>query len=237
MAENSIEIKSLHKSYKLGKHAVPVLKDINLKIKKGQFISIIGPSGSGKSTLLQLIGGLDQANQGSIRIDGQLLSKLNDREISEFRNQKIGFVFQDFNLLENLTVRENIALPLLIQSGQNSLTPQEQQSVTEMLKDLDLTNRANHRPTEISGGQKQRTAIGRALITNPEIILADEPTGNLDTQTGGQIINLLKSINQKKAITLIVITHDQNIASLADHIIQIQDGQITGRPSTSKFTH
>jgi putative ABC transport system ATP-binding protein len=238
MSENSIEIKSLHKSYRLGKHSIPVLRDINLKIKKGQFVSIIGPSGSGKSTLLHLIGGLDHSTHGSIHIDGQSLSKLNDQEISRFRNQKIGFVFQDFNLLENLTVEENIALPLLIQSGSNSLSKLEQESVTQMLKDLDLLHRAKHRPAEISGGQKQRTAIGRALITNPEIIMADEPTGNLDSQTGKQIIKLLKDNHQQRKITLIIITHDHNIASLADHIIQIQDGIITvGKPSTHKFTH
>ncbi len=237
MAEHSIEIKSLHKSFHLGKQSIPVLRDIDLNIKKGEFISIIGPSGSGKSTLLNMIGGLDSATHGSIHIDGVDIHKLNDKAVSKFRNNKIGFVFQDFHLLENLTVEENIALPLRIQTKRNSLSRAQKKAVTQMLKVLDLHERAHHRPYEISGGQKQRTAIGRALITNPEIILADEPTGNLDTQTGHQIISLLKAINKQKGITLIIITHDHHIAALADRIVQIQDGQITTKASTHKFTH
>lgn len=237
MSEISIAIKSLSKSYIMGKIAVPALHGINLTIKKGEFVSIIGPSGSGKSTLLHLLGGLDHATSGSIEIDGRTLNKMSDKEISEFRNQKIGFVFQDFNLLDNLTVEENIGLPLLIQSGKSKLTEEQQTAVDQILADLELTHRAKHRPTEISGGQKQRTAIGRALINNPEIILADEPTGNLDTQTGKQIINLLQTMHRKRNITLIIITHDHNVADEADRIVKIQDGHLTNASSSKKFTH
>jgi len=232
-----IQIQNLSKHYNIGKQSIAVLKDINLSIHQGEFLSIIGPSGSGKSTLLHLLGGLDQPSHGCIIIDEQNIGKLSDQAKSTFRNQKIGFVFQDFHLLENLTVEENIGLPLMIRSGKNNLTPAEQTKVKQIIKELDLSHRAKHRPSEISGGQKQRVAIGRALVNDPEIILADEPTGNLDAETAHQIINLLKKIHQEKHITLIIITHDEHIAKSADHIIQIQDGQIIKRISSGKYTH
>lgn len=223
---NLIELKNISKVYHLGKQSIQALQDINLTINKGEFISIIGPSGSGKSTLLHLIGGLDHPTTGEILIDGENITKLRDREISALRNQKIGFVFQDFHLLEDLTIEENISLPLLIKSGKKELTKAEQKHVKKVLDELELSDRAAHHPTEISGGQKQRVAIGRALINEPEILLADEPTGNLDDQTAQHIINLFNKIYQHRKITLIIITHDQQIAKAAHQLIQIKNGKI-----------
>ncbi|MBD3270676.1 ATP-binding cassette domain-containing protein [Candidatus Peregrinibacteria bacterium] len=219
-----IELESIKKFYQIGKHSNLVLKNLNLKIKKGDFVSIVGPSGSGKSTLLHIMSGMDKPSSGKVIINNQNLHNLKDSKIAKIRNQKMGFVYQDFHLLEHLTVRENVEIPLLI--NKSKLSEQDQQKITETLDSLGILAQENQKPNQVSGGQKQRAAIARAIIMAPDIIFADEPTGNLDSQTGSEIIELLKKIQKNHNITMIVITHDQNIAKNADHIVEIKDGEI-----------
>jgi len=232
-----IELKNISKSYKVGSNVLLAIKNLQLTIEDGEFVSIIGPSGSGKSTLLHLIGGLDTPSDGSLLINHKNISHNDDRALSTFRNKQIGFVFQDFHLLNHLTLEENISLPLLL-NKHLKLTPQEIKERTKQgLIEVELLDRAHHKPTQVSGGQKQRAAIARALINHPQIILADEPTGNLDSTTGGKIIHLLKKIHQERKITLIIITHDQSIASHSQRIIEIKDGQIGQETHPHKLTH
>lgn len=222
-----LELKSVGKTYHLGKKKVRALRDINLSISKGEFVSIIGPSGSGKSTLLHLMGLMDQPDRGTMVFEENVVKKLSETELARFRLEKIGFVFQDFNLMEDFTVEENIALPLLIKSGKNFLTATEKQKMEQILEKLELTDRRNHKPNQISGGQKQRTAIGRALIGDPELLLADEPTGDLDMNTSAQIIEILSSLCAEEKLTLIIVTHDHQVAARAHRIIQLIDGRIS----------
>ena len=220
-----IQLKNVSKHYQISDQ-VTALKDINLTIKPGTFAVITGPSGSGKSTLLNLIGGLDLPTHGTITINDKDIHKLNDNQLSEYRNQEIGFVFQDFNLNQNLTVEENIKIPTIF-NKKNKLTAKELKAKTdELLEITELTERKNHLINQISGGQKQRVAIARALINSPKIILADEPTGNLDSKTGKKIINLLKEIHKNKNITVIIVTHDQEIAKQAEQTIRIENGKL-----------
>ncbi len=221
-----LQFQNVNKNYSLGPNQVLALNNVNLEIKKGEFVAITGPSGSGKSTMLHLLGLLDQPSSGEITFNNHKTHKLSEKKLSVIRNQQIGFIFQDFLLLEELSVFDNIALPLLIHSGRSKLTSIEHDRVMKLLVELGLAERAHHLPSQISGGQKQRTAIGRALITEPKIILADEPTGNLDTHTGEQIIKLLTKLSESTGSTLIVVTHDQKLAQQADRIIKIIDGQI-----------
>lgn len=232
-----IEIIDLEKTYALGQKPLTVIHKLSLNIQPGEFVSIIGPSGSGKSTLLHLIGGLDRPTSGQIKVNGQELNKLGDSKLSRFRNQNLGFVFQDFHLLDYLNLEQNIALPLRIKNHHDQLKEDQQAHLNHLLTELGLDERRHHLPKQLSGGQKQRTAIGRALIMQPGILLADEPTGNLDSSTGKKIIELIRQIHQEKGLTTIIVTHDSHIAETADRIIEIQDGKIIDKPHTSQFIH
>ncbi|HBJ1649773.1 MULTISPECIES: ABC transporter ATP-binding protein [Clostridium] len=218
---NVIRLNGVYKSYGNGENEVKALKNINLDIKKGEFVSIIGASGSGKSTLLHILGGLDKANQGDVFIDGINLKDLSENKISLLRLRKIGFVFQFYNLIPVLTVEENIEMPVLLDDGAI-----DKDYKNELIKLLGLENKLNNLPSELSGGQQQRVAIGRALANRPSIILADEPTGNLDSKTAMDIMELLKYSRKKYNQTLILITHDERIAKMADRVIGIKDGEI-----------
>ncbi|MBC7959356.1 MAG: ABC transporter ATP-binding protein [Vallitaleaceae bacterium] len=218
-----IETKNLSKSFKLENEEISILKDINLKINQGDFISIMGPSGSGKSTLLYLLGGLDDPSSGTVEIKGKELSVLNDQQESKMRRQDIGFVFQFYNLIPNLTVEENILLPALLDGKKAKDMKQELDEILEM---VGLTDRRKHTPRELSGGQQQRVAIARSLINNPDVIMADEPIGNLDSKTGHEIMALFKRINQLKNKTIIQVTHDEHAATFGNKIIKICDGQV-----------
>ncbi|MGG7148452.1 ABC transporter ATP-binding protein [Clostridium butyricum] len=211
----------INKTYGNGENKVEALKNINLDIKKGEFVAIVGASGSGKSTLLHILGGVDKPTSGEVYIDGSNLNELCDDEISLIRLRKIGFVFQFYNLISVLTVEENIEMPVLLDDG-----VVDEEYKNEIINFLGLQDRKNNLITELSGGQQQRVAIGRALINRPSIILADEPTGNLDSKNARDIMELLKYSVRKYNQTLIVITHDDNIAKMADRIIAIKDGEI-----------
>ena len=218
-SENIIEIKGLKKSYDNGK--IKALNGINLEIKKGEFVSIIGPSGSGKSTLLNMIGALDTAGEGSINVAGIDLTQTKD--LSTFRSQKIGFVFQLHNLIPNLTVLENVQIPML-ETSISSKAMEER--ALELLKSVDLEDRVNQKPTKLSGGERQRVAIARALVNHPSIVLADEPTGALDSKTGDIILDLLKNLHKEENVTLVMVTHEPYVANMADRIITVRDGNI-----------
>lgn len=219
---NIVEIKNLSKKYSNSRNVeVMALRHVNLNIEKGRFVAIVGPSGSGKSTLLHLIGGLDTATEGSIKVDGSDIMKFSENEMSEFHRKKIGFVFQKFNLLPMLNVRENIVLPLTLGGD-----PVGNEYIDELIQFLGLKQREKHLPGELSGGQQQRVSIGRALATKAEVLLADEPTGNLDQNTSYEIMEYFRNLNKKYGKTIIMITHDMNLAQNADDIIQIVDGRI-----------
>ena len=219
---NIVEIKNLSKKYSNSRNVeVMALRHVNLNIEKGRFVAIVGPSGSGKSTLLHLIGGLDTAREGSIKVDGSDIMKFSENEMSEFHRKKIGFVFQKFNLLPMLNVRENIVLPLTLGGD-----PVDNEYIDELIQFLGLKQREKHLPGELSGGQQQRVSIGRALATKAEVLLADEPTGNLDQNTSYEIMEYFRNLNKKYGKTIIMITHDMNLAQNADDIIQIVDGRI-----------
>jgi putative ABC transport system ATP-binding protein len=209
----------LCKSYGKGDTKVEALKNVNLSIKEGEFIAVVGASGSGKSTLLHLLGGVDKPTSGKVIIDGEDIYKANEKQLSVFRRRKVGFVFQFYNLLPVLTAEENITLPLLLDNKKV-----DKEYLEDLLGILGLKDRRGHLPSELSGGQQQRVSIGRALAYKPSIILADEPTGNLDSKNSKEIIELLKLSVKKYHQTLIVITHDLNIASQADRIISLEDG-------------
>ncbi len=215
---NIIELKHVEKTYSNGV-ILKILDNINLQVKKGEFVAIVGPSGSGKSTLMHIMGALDRPTKGEVHIDGKNIDKMDDKELAEIRNKKIGFVFQSFNLMNKLTALENVSFPMEL-SG----TCDEKRAKT-LLEKVQLGHRMNHLPSKMSGGEKQRVAIARALANNPPIILADEPTGNLDSKTGQAIIELLKDIH-KNGTTLIIITHDKSIADMAKKKITMQDGRI-----------
>lgn len=219
---NVIEIRNLSKKYSNSRNVeVMALRHVNLNIEKGRFVAIVGPSGSGKSTLLHLIGGLDMATEGSIKVDGLDIMKFSENEMSEFHRKKIGFVFQKFNLLPMLNVRENIVLPLTL--GGETV---DDEYIDELIQFLGLRQREKHLPGELSGGQQQRVSIGRALATKAEVLLADEPTGNLDQNTSYEIMEYFRNLNKKYGKTIIMITHDMNLAQNADESIQIVDGRI-----------
>ncbi|MGF7117510.1 ABC transporter ATP-binding protein [Methanobacterium oryzae] len=217
--ENIIEIRSLKKSYDNG--TIKALNGIDLEIKKGEFISIIGPSGSGKSTLLNMIGALDKGDEGSIKVAG--IDLIHKKDLSEFRSREIGFVFQLHNLIPNLTVLENVQIPML-ETGISGKKMQER--AMELLRSVELEDKINQRPTKLSGGERQRVAIARALVNHPSIILADEPTGSLDSKTGDTILNLLKDVHKKENVTLVMVTHEPYVANMADRIITVLDGKI-----------
>lgn len=220
-----IEAKSLNKTFKLGSLDVEVLKDINLNINSGEFVSIMGPSGSGKSTLLYLIGGLDKPTAGSVKIKGSELSEMKDKDQSIMRRRDIGFVFQFYNLIPNLNVEENVMLPVLLDGKK---LKDYRSKLDEILEVVGLSDRRSHTPRELSGGQQQRVAIARALINEPDIILADEPIGNLDTKTGTEVMQLLQKINKEKGKTIVQVTHSTEAADYGNRIINVRDGKVWG---------
>ncbi|MCU0489740.1 MAG: ABC transporter ATP-binding protein, partial [Anaerolineales bacterium] len=215
--------KDLQKNYILGKHAVQALAGVDFRVEEGEFVAIMGPSGSGKSTLLHLIGGLDQPSEGEITLAGQPLSMLKDKQITLLRRRNVGFVFQFFNLLPTLTAEENITLPILI-DGKN--VAKYQARLEALLELIGLSDRRRHKPEQLSGGEQQRVALARALISEPSIVLADEPTGNLDTKTGTTIMELLRRSCDELKQTIIVVTHDPRAASYANRVVFLQDGKI-----------
>lgn len=216
-----IRTADLSKIYGTGVTKVEALKEINLAINQGEFVAVVGASGSGKSTLLHMLGGVDRPTSGQVTIDGININTMNEKELAVFRRRKVGFIFQFYNLIPVLTAEENISLPLLLDNQTI-----EKDFLEDLLGFLGLKDRRNHLPSELSGGQQQRVSIGRALAHKPSIILADEPTGNLDSKNGKEIIDLLRISQRKYHQTLIVITHDLNIASQADRIITLEDGAL-----------
>jgi putative ABC transport system ATP-binding protein len=228
-----IEITNLFKTYAIGENQVHALNDISLSIHEHEFTAIVGPSGSGKSTLMNIIGCLDTATSGSYQINGQEVGSFDADELSEFRNKTIGFVFQKFNLLNKLNAIENVELPLIYQ-GIGSRERHER--ATRALRNVGLEDRMYHTPLELSGGQQQRVAIARALITNPPVILADEPTGNLDSRTGIEVLHVLNELN-KQGNTIVLITHDMHIAEQASRVIRIMDGKIASDEEAKNEIH
>jgi len=218
-----LKVEDLKKTYSRGRHHVEALKGVSFTINRGQFTSIMGPSGSGKSTLLHMLGGLDRATSGLVSIGGEEIQTFSDDELSKFRRRRLGFIFQFFNLLPTLTALENVALPLLL-DGQN--IKHIEPKATELLTMIGLESRIGHKPDQLSGGEMQRVAIARALITDPLLILADEPTGNLDSKTGKKVLELLQMLAAEKQQTIVMVTHDVNAASYADRLITMKDGLI-----------
>ena len=221
-----VEVQSAKKFYALGKTVVEAVKGVSFQIEQGDFISIAGPSGSGKSTILNMIGLIDTPTDGEVFIQGQPVSKLKDREITRLRHETIGFIFQSFNLIPVLTTRENIEFPLLLGKN-NKITKERKDYIDFLIEEVGLADRQRNRPNELSGGQRQRVAIARALVTKPVIVLADEPTANLDSATGDAILQLMKKVNRNLKTTFIFSTHDAKIVELADHIIRLKDGLVT----------
>lgn len=221
--QNSIELEGVTKTFIMGDETIRALDHLDVSIKKGEFIAIVGPSGSGKSTLANVIGGLDIPDNGGVIVDNEDISRIHDKQLSQYRNKKVGFIFQNFNLQSNYTALENVALPLVF----GKMPPKKRKlRALECLKAVGLENRQKHRPSQLSGGERQRVSIARALANNPEIIIADEPTGNLDSKKTQEIVALLKKLNSENNITLIVITHDLSVAKQADRVIKILDGKI-----------
>jgi putative ABC transport system ATP-binding protein len=218
-----IEIRNLRKEFKLGDENVEALCGVNLLVQRGEMLSIVGPSGSGKSTLLGLIGGLDVPTSGSVTIDGQDISCMNERQLTRVRNEKIGFVFQFFNLIPTLTALENVALPIQF-SARRRFNPTKR--AKELLTRLGLGDRLHHRPTQLSGGQQQRVAIARALANNPPLLLADEPTGNLNTEAGALVMDTIKQLYTDFDTTVIIVTHDMQIAGQTERTLRLVDGVI-----------
>ena len=217
-----IKLQNVHKDYQMGDSVVKAANNINLKINKGDFIAIVGPSGSGKSTMMNLVGALDLATQGDIFLDNLNIEHLGESELAQIRGKKIGFIFQTFNLIPTQTALGNVMLPMIFQGVERE---ERIEKATDLLKKVKLEHRMNHLPGELSGGERQRVAIARALANDPEVLLADEPTGNLDTKTGEQIIKLFEEFN-KNGKTIIVVTHDINVANHADRVIKLKDGEI-----------
>lgn len=217
-----IHVKNVNKTYKMGKETLKVLDNVNLKIEEGDFMAIVGPSGSGKSTLMNLIGGLDKPTDGHIYVDGKDISTFKDKEMSKYRNEKIGFIFQSFNLENTLTALENVMMPLMFAGVKEAIRKQKAQKALEL---VNLEDKLKHKPMEMSGGQRQRVSIARALVNNPYIVFADEPTGNLDSKNGKAIMELLHDLN-KKGYTIVMVTHNMEQAKEAKRIIKIIDGKI-----------
>ena len=222
--KTAVACRNIVKEYTVGGEGVRVLDGITLKVCRGEFVSIMGESGSGKSTLLYILGGLDRPTEGNVSINGTDLSGLSDETMSRMRRQKIGFVFQFYNLIPNLNAEENIMLPLLLDGKR---AQDYSGRLAQMLELVGLTQRRKHTPRELSGGQQQRVAIARALMSRPEILFADEPTGNLDSQNSAEVISLLKTASKRYQQTIIMITHNRSIASTADRVLQVSDGVLT----------
>jgi putative ABC transport system ATP-binding protein len=230
MTKAVVEIQDLKKTYMLGKVPVHALRGVDLKVKASDFMAIVGPSGSGKSTLLNLIGALDKPTDGKVLINGVDISTLDDNQLTDLR-RSVGFVFQFFNLIPRLTARENVELPLAIAGVGHD---ERREKAIELLKVVGLGERADHKPTELSGGEQQRVGIARALANNPQFLLLDEPTGNIDSKTSEELITLLKKLNQEREVTIIVVTHDQRISEKTNRIIHLLDGRIEPANSTRR---
>lgn len=221
---NIIEIKGLKKDYPLGKTIVHAVRGVDLNIAEGEFISIIGPSGSGKTTLLNVIGCIDTATEGSVKVGGSEITSMDDRALTDLRLNRIGFIFQTFNLIPVLDVIENVEFPLLLMKKHTK--SEIRHRAQKLIDDVGLKEHAKHRPAELSGGQRQRVAIARALVTNPDIVLADEPTANLDSVTGAQILELMREMNKIEKTTFIFSTHDEQVLKYANRVVKIKDGLI-----------
>lgn len=217
-----IETHKLKKNYALGKTTVEALRGIDFSVEQGDFLSVIGPSGSGKTTLLNIIGCIDFASEGSVKIGDREITSMNDRQITDIRLHKIGFIFQTFNLIPVLDVAENVEFPLLLMKKQSR--KEVRKRAEQLIESVGLKEHIRHRPAELSGGQRQRVAIARALVTKPDIVLADEPTANLDSVTGSQILEIMREMNQKEKTTFIFSTHDANVLKFAKDIVKIRDG-------------
>jgi putative ABC transport system ATP-binding protein len=222
MIEEIIRLDNVCKNFQMGDNIVTAVCGINLHIKRGDFIALVGPSGSGKSTMMNLVGALDMATEGEIYLDGKDIEHLEESELAQIRGKKIGFIFQTFNLIPTLTAKENVMIPMMFQ---NYSREEKESRAEELLKELGLEKRLNHLPAKLSGGERQRVAIARALANNPEVILADEPTGNLDSKTGEQVMEILKNLN-KQGKTVIMVTHNLEMAKQAKRIIKLKDGKI-----------
>ncbi|MCC6024160.1 MAG: ABC transporter ATP-binding protein [Thaumarchaeota archaeon] len=223
LEQPAIKFENVWKIYKLGRVEVPALRGLNIEIKRGEHVAIMGPSGSGKSTFLHLAGALDRPTRGRVLIEGRDPSKMSDEELSRLRNELIGFVFQTFNLIPRLTALENVMLPLAIK-GVNG--EERMRRAKEALEMVGLAHRMNHRPIELSGGEQQRVAIARAIVTSPRIILADEPTGNLDSASAAEVVDLLTRLNRELGVTLVVVTHNPETAAPAKRIVRMRDGVV-----------
>jgi putative ABC transport system ATP-binding protein len=223
MTNTIIKLERVWKTYLMGAVEVHALRGIDLAIRKGEFVSIMGPSGSGKSTCVNMVGCLDVPSKGKILLDGHDIAKMDESNLAQIRGRKIGFIFQQFNLIATLTAIENVMLPMVFQ---NYSQEQRLKRATELLTLVDLADRMHHRPTELSGGQQQRVAIARALANDPEVILADEPTGNLDTKTGKTVLDFLVKLNEKEGKTIIMVTHDSYVAKAANRIAYLKDGLV-----------
>ena len=217
-----LEVKSISKTYGSGETIVHALRNVSFSVPKGEYVAIVGESGSGKSTLLNMIGALDNPTSGRVLIDGKDIFSMKEKKLTIFRRRNIGFIFQAFNLIPELTVEQNIIFPVLL-----DYQKPDKKYLEELLEVLNLKHRRNHLPSQLSGGQQQRVAIGRALITHPALSLADEPTGNLDTQNSSEVIALLKNASKRYAQTIIMITHNRSIAQTADRVLQVSDGVLT----------
>lgn len=220
-----IRLTQVRKHYFLGKVVVQAVKGVDLTIEKGDFISIAGPSGSGKSTILNMIGLIDAPTEGEVAIEGRNIGKLKDAELTRLRHEMIGFIFQSFNLIPVLSARENIEFPLLL-GKKGRMTKERREWVDYLIEEVGLADRTRNKPSELSGGQRQRVAIARSLVTKPVIVLADEPTANLDSETGESIIELMKKINKDSGTTFVFSTHDDKVVRIADHVVRLRDGLV-----------
>lgn len=223
---NIIEIQEVSKDYPLGSTTVHALKGVNFTVEEGDFLSIVGPSGSGKTTMLNIIGCIDHATTGSVKIHGKEITTMTDKQLTDLRLHRIGFIFQTFNLIPVLTVRENVEFPLLLMKKQNFSKKEIRERSEKLISEVGLLDHIEHRPYELSGGQRQRVAIARALVTEPDIVLADEPTANLDSETGEKILELMEELNVVEKTTFIFSTHDPDVLKYAKRIVKIRDGRI-----------
>jgi putative ABC transport system ATP-binding protein len=227
-----IAVRNLVKTYQVGEHVVKALRGVNLEVQRGEFLAVTGPSGSGKSTFMHIVGCLDRPSSGQYMLDGQDVSRMSKDALAAIRNKKIGFVFQGFNLLSRTSALDNVELPLLYGGGMRSA--ERRKRAMEVLTAVGLADRADHHPNQLSGGQQQRVAIARALINNPSILLADEPTGNLDTRTSIEVMGIFQRLNQERGITVVLITHEMDIAEYGARTVTFRDGQVVADRSVAR---